>query len=221
MIPVTPAGEPADFDARVRQRGMDAIAEMTGKAPSRPRPGPKRTKLADKPEDIPPDRFPAFWRDVLDDMLVAYHRRCAYLALYIEHATGSPTVDYVIPKSKSWDLVYEWSNYRLAAALINSKKNDVDDVLDPFEIGEDWFAMEFVSFQVKPGPGAANDIALRVEETIEKLGLNRSECCKARQAYVDDYLDAADPIPLTYVEKRAPLVAREMRRQGLLRAGDH
>jgi hypothetical protein len=45
--------------------------------------------------------------------------------------------------------------------------NDVEDVLDPFEIADDWFAN--------------------------------------------------DPVPLAYVERRAPFVAREMRRQGMLR----
>jgi hypothetical protein len=152
-------------------------------------------------------------------MLSAYDRRCAYLALHIEHATGSPTVDHIIPKSKAWDLVYEWSNYRLAAGLINSKKREVENVLDPFEIGPDWFALEFVTFQVKPGPGAVGGIADRVDDTITKLGLNRDECCKARQAYVDDYLNEEDPIPLSYLERRAPFVAREMGRQGLLREG--
>lgn len=53
-------------------------------------------------------------------MLEAYERRCAYLALYLEHATGNPTVDHVLPKSRVWDQIYEWSNYRLCAALINT-----------------------------------------------------------------------------------------------------
>jgi 5-methylcytosine-specific restriction endonuclease McrA len=221
MIPVTPADEPTDFETRVRQPGLAAIDELTGRAPSRERRrARKRKKIADKPEDIPAAKFPPFWRNVLDDMLVAYDRRCAYLALHIEHGTGNPTVDHVIPKSKAWHLVYEWKNYRLAAGLINSKKGNVDDVLDPFEIGEDWFAMEFVAFQVVLGSGAVGDIGARVKDTIIKLGLNRDECCKARQAYFDNYLDSADPLPLAYVERRAPFVAREMRRQSLLRIGD-
>jgi len=221
VIPVKPAPEPADFDKRVRRPGLDAIAEMVGKPPRRPRRGPKRAIVAERPEEIPSDKFPPLWREVLDDMLEAYERRCAYLALYIEHATGNPTVDHVIPKSKAWDLVYEWSNYRLAAALINSKKQDVDGVLDPFQIADDWFALEFVAFQVTPGLGGDAKIATRVWDTIDKLGLNRDECCKARQAYVDEYLADIDPLPLAYVEKRAPFVARELRRQGMLRAGDH
>jgi hypothetical protein len=70
----------------------------------------------------------------LDDMLVAYKRLCAYTCLYIEHVTGGATVDHMIPKSTHWDHVYEWSNYRLACGLMNGRKNDARDVLDPFEI---------------------------------------------------------------------------------------
>lgn len=220
MIPVVLAPEPVVFDVKVRQPGFDAIAELTGGIPSLPRSGPRRKKVADRPEDIPPDAFPAFWTRVLPEILNAYDRRCAYLALHIEPATGNPTVDHFTPKSKAWNLVYEWSNYRLAAGLINSKKQAVENVLDPFKIGPDWFALEFVAFQVKPGPGALGDIADRVDDTITKLGLNRDECCKARQEYFDDYLDEEDPIPFSYLERRAPFVASEMRRQGYLRTED-
>jgi 5-methylcytosine-specific restriction endonuclease McrA len=217
MIPVAPAPEPPDFDIRVRQKGLDAIAELVGEPPSLKRPGPKRQKAAERREDIAPELFPPYWREVLPYMLNSYNRLCAYLALHIEPATGSPTVDHVIPKSKAWNQVYEWSNYRLASAFINAKKNDLDLVLDPFTIESDLFALEFVEFQVMPGPtaGLHRDLVL---ETIEKLGLNLQPCRTARRAYFDDYL--AGEIMLSYLERRAPFVAREMRRQGFLRTGD-
>ncbi len=151
-------------------------------------------------------------------MLNAYNRLCAYLALYIEHATGSPSVDHVIPKSKAWDRVYEWSNYRLACVLANSKKNDVDAVLDPFEIGDGFFALEFVEFRVKVGENAVGDLEAKVADTIEKLGLNLPDCCKARQEYFENY--KRRHIKLDYLERRAPFIARELRRQGRLNAGD-
>ena len=219
MIPVKPAPEPAVFDARVRQPGLDAIAELTGGTPSRRRRGPKRKKVAERPEDIPGRVFPPLWREVLPEMLEAYERRCAYLALHIEPATGNPTVDHIIPKSKAWNLVYEWSNYRLAAGLINSKKNEIEGILDPFEIDIDWFALELIGFQVKPGPGAVEEITSRVHDTIEILGLNRDECCKAREAYYQNYLDGH--LSIDYLTARAPMVACEMARQGFLGIGDH
>jgi 5-methylcytosine-specific restriction endonuclease McrA len=218
VIPVRPAPEPADFDARVRQPGEDAIRELTGQPPTRRRRGRRRKKLAERPEDIPPDRFPPYWRDALPDMLEAYERRCAYLALHIESATGAASVDHMVPKSRSWELVYEWRNYRLAAALINSKKREVTEVLDPFEIGPDWFALEFVAFQVVRGAGAVGDIAARVDLTIRRLGLNREACCKAREAYYGNYCEGN--ICVNYLRERAPFVEQEMRRQGRLRDSD-
>lgn len=213
MIPVTPATEPQDFDTRVRQRGLDAIAELVGEQPAVRRPGPRRQPVATNREDIPSEKFPPFWRDVLPEMLGAYNRLCAYLALYIEHGTGSPSVDHVVPKSKAWDQVYEWANYRLAAARINAKKNELPLVLDPFLIIDDMFALEFVEFQVKPGH-TAGDQADRVVNTVATLGLNDKECCDARRAYFECY--NAGEINLEYLERRAPFVAREMRREGLL-----
>lgn len=218
MIPVTPAKEPPDFDSKVRQKGLAAIDELLGETPRIARPGRRRKAIASRPEEIPPDAFPPFWRKALGDMLHAYERRCAYLALYIEHATGSPTVDHVAPRSRAWDQVYEWSNYRLCAALINAKKNDLTGVLDPFEIKAGWFALELVGFQVIQGPSAPADRIAEIERTIKDLGLNARDCCSARQEYVESY--ESRHIDLEYLERRAPFVASELRRQGRLRQED-
>ena len=131
MIPVAPAPEPNHFDARVRQKGLDAIAELVGEDPTRRRKGPKRKKIVNSRAEIPSEVFPPFWREVLPEMLVSYHRVCAYLALYIDHATGSPSVDHVVPKSKAWDRVYGGPTIAWRS-LINSKKNNIDLALDPF-----------------------------------------------------------------------------------------
>lgn len=238
MIPVTPAAEPGEFDAKVRQKGQDAIAELIGQKPSPPRPGPRRQKVAERPELIAADKFPPFWRDVLPEMLNSYRRICAYLSLYIPHGTGSPTVDHVLPKSRRWDLVYEWSNYRLACALMNSCKNDLEDVLDPFEIKNGWFALDLVEFQVKPGREVTDEQRSAITNTIIKLRLNANECLNARKEYVDWYLGPRavkktkpdgttewtglrdDPLPFSYLEHRAPFVARELRKQNMLRPED-
>lgn len=222
MIPIAPAPAPVDFDARVRERGLDAIAELVGEAPSRARNGPKRKKVAATRATIPASCFPPLWREVLPDMLRSYQRTCAYLALYIEHATGSPSVDHVTPKSRAWDRVYEWSNYRLAAALINSKKNDLDLVLDPFAIDDGLFALELVEFQITAGASAVADLRGKVDDTIRVLGLNHVECCAARREYVEGYDDGPGRggIDLPYLERRAPFVARELRRQNRLLRGD-
>lgn len=79
MIPVILAAEPADFDLNVRQPGLSAIDELVGRAPRQQRRGPRRQQLADIESEIPAKKFPPFWRNALDHMLVLYERRCAYL----------------------------------------------------------------------------------------------------------------------------------------------
>jgi 5-methylcytosine-specific restriction endonuclease McrA len=153
MIPVVLAPEPLNFDQTVRQPGLDAIREMVGEVAIATRPGRKRNKIATSREDIPSDKFPPFWRGSLDDMLTAYRRLCAYSCMYIERVTGNASVDHMFPKSETWDQVYEWKNYRLACGLMNSRKNDARDVLDPFEIQDGWFALEFTGYQVVCGQG--------------------------------------------------------------------
>jgi 5-methylcytosine-specific restriction endonuclease McrA len=217
MIHVDLADEPPNFDQRVRQPGLRAIAELIGEQVLPPRRGPKRAAVATRREDIPSDKFPPYWREALPDMLTSYNRLCAYLSLYIEHATANPSVDHVVPKSRAWQQIYEWSNYRLAAAKINSKKSNLHLLLDPFAIPDGLFALEFVAFQVKPGP-AAGGLEAQVMDTINVLGLNDQECCDAREAYFNCYNEGK--IRLDHLEERAPFVAREMRRQRRLRPGD-
>lgn len=153
-------------------------------------------------------------------MLVSYERRCAYLALYIEHATGSPTVDHVVPKSRAWDVVYEWSNYRLCAALVNAAKRDLAALIDPFKVRPGWFALEFVGFQVVRGPMAPATRTRQIDTTLPLLNL--PECLKAREAYVVNYElgPGRGGIDLRYLERRAPFIAAELRRQGRVLRGD-
>ncbi len=48
-------------------------------------------------------------------------------------------------------MIYEWGNYRFASARINAvKKTDDDRVLDPFEVGDDWFEILLPSLQMVP-----------------------------------------------------------------------
>lgn len=218
MIHVDPAPEPPDFDQKVRQPGLSAIGEMVGEPPLVRRRGPRRSKIANRREDIPSKSFPPFWRNGLDDMMRCYNQVCAYMAIYIEKVTGAATVDHMIPRSVDWRHVYSWDNYRLACSLMNSRKSDAILVLDPFRVMSGWFELEFVGFQVKPGPALSSPIRGRVEKTIIRLRLNDSECRDLRQNYVEEY--EAEQISLKYLTRRAPFIAMELRRQGRLLKGD-
>lgn len=216
MIPVVRANEPTTFDRKVRQPGLSAIDELVGRNPRRPHPGSRRKKIANREDEIPPDKFPPFWRGALQDMLKLYERRCAFLALYLEYGIGSPSVDHMIPKSKSWNHVYEWTNYRLCAAQVNAYKKDLDGLIDPFTCKVGWFGLEFVAFQVISGPAAPATKRTEIEATLALL--NHHDFLRLREEYVTEY--EKKNIGLRYLERRAPFIAHELRRQGRLNPDD-
>ena len=212
MIPVTPAPEPPAFDKKVRQPGLRAIAELVGEQPDPPRTaGRPHSPVAASRDEIPAGKFPPYWHEMLDDLMESYHQICAYLCLHINRVTGASSVDHAIAKSRRWDLVYEWSNYRLAYLQMNARKGAAADVLDPFEIGEDWFTLELVGFQVVPGSGLPDDVAKAVKDTIKRLRLNDHEYCEIRAEHAERYLSGKNP--LHHLMQHAPFVAMELRRQ--------
>lgn len=225
MIPVALADEPTTFDRHVRKRGEVAIKRLLGQSVKAQGRKPKITVARE--EAIPGDKFPAYWiearktdrKSVLDDLMAAYQQRCSYLAMHIPGATGNPTVDHFVPKSKDWRLVYEWSNYRLSAGCVNAKKG-VLDVVDPFNVKPGWFELDLATFEVIRGASAPSVQHALIDTTLPLLNL--PECRDQRQEYVEDYVKGpgAGGIDLRYLEIRAPFIASELRRQGRLVRGD-
>jgi hypothetical protein len=219
MIPVKRAAEPGDFDRKVRQKGHNAVAELTGKkAP--PRSGSKRKVIARLPAKIPANALPDYWTAALDDLAERYQRRCAYTSIHLDHGTSVPTVDHWIPKSIDWQQAYEWNNYRLCCHLANTLKSTHAGLLDPFEIKEGWFALELTAFQVTVGLRAPRAKRREIERTIssEGLYLNCPDFCRNRECSAVAYWKS--DVSLQHLEERAPFVASELRRQGRLRKGD-
>ena len=68
------------------------------------------------------------------------------------------------------------------AEIITANKNDREIAFDPFSIESELFALELDDFQIVPGSAARGSTADLVTKTIIDLGLNRRECCKAREA---------------------------------------
>ena len=125
MIPVKPQPEPTNFDKKVRQTGQNWL---------RKKGFPLDQPLPEKADPKP------LWRECLDELHLEYGGVCAYLAIYIERATGAASADHFVAKSSSEAyLVYEWSNYRLACLAMNARKRAFDDVLDPFYLPENVF----------------------------------------------------------------------------------
>ncbi|NNB90903.1 HNH endonuclease [Corallococcus exiguus] len=188
MIHVDPQPEPADFDARVRQKGHE---DLQGTDELRPH-----------------------WRHCSLQLWKAYRGICAYSCLYIPRGTGALTVDHLLPKSKQRALAYEWSNYRLACNRMNARKNAFEDVLDPFEVQDGWFALELSTLQVIPGAGLSASMQQRVQDTIDRLDLNDEEFLEARTSWYDEYRQGA--FNFDFLRRHFPFLAKELVRQGLV-----
>jgi len=192
MIHVERQEEPPDFDKQVRQKGLAFLRS----SPSGTKPYP-------------------YWRDCLDDLYSSYGGICAYLAIHFERVTGGGVVEHFLPKSKRTDLIYEWSNYRLASSIVNSRKRDHEGILDPFEIENGWFHLELVSGRIYPNPGLDRDLKESIQATIDGLGLDEDKNRDVRVSYFSGYF-VNKYFSKEYFKKKSPFVYYEAERQGLL-----
>lgn len=199
MIPVTPQPEPADFDENIRQKGLRWLAK----------------KNIDLNSSVPDGfEFNTLWRNCLDAMYESYDRVCAYGGFYIERVTGAPTIEHFAPKSKVPRLAYEWGNYRMVCSLLNGRKSDYEDVLDPFTLPVETFYLNLASGAIYPNPGLDGSAQRAALATIKRLKLDGPECRKRRVEDFDGFL--RDGLPAEYLKRRSPFVWYEANRQGLL-----
>lgn len=188
MIHVDLQPEPERFDALVRKPGLRALAANV--------------------EELPP-----YWRECMNDLRDSYRSVCAYLCVVVPRDTGARSVDHFAPKSSRRELAYEWSNYRFACSLMNARKRDSEDVLDPMDIQDGWFILEFGGLQVLPGADLGSEERKLVQATIDRLKLNDLECVAARESYHNEYLSGR--LTLELLCEWSPFVAKELIRQGL------
>jgi uncharacterized protein (TIGR02646 family) len=139
---------------------------------------------------------------------------CAYVCVYIELVTGSPSVEHFVPKSKALNQAYEWDNYRLACTKINSRKRDFLDVLDPFTLAAGWFELNLLDGSIFPNTALTAAHRKKVQQTIDRLKLDDAECRELRLSHFNDFV--AKEISSAYFKKRSPFVWLEAQRQGML-----
>lgn len=203
MMHVDAKPEPDDFGRKVRQKGL---RWLTAKGISLDKPVPPGTKIE------------PYWRKCMDQLYTAYEGYCAYLAIHFERVTGGGTVDHYIAKSKRADMAYEWSNYRLACATMNSRKRDFEDVLDPFEVEDGWFHLELVTGHIFPNPELSQARQEDIQKTIDRLGLDDGNCREVRARRFDEYRTGM--CSAAFLQKYSRFVWMEVCRQGLLRNED-
>jgi hypothetical protein len=110
------------------------------------------------------------------------------------------------------NLAYEWANFRLASSKLNSRKGSYRDVLDPFTLADNSFELDFPSLLVKPGRNLVDTDRDKVLTTIERLKLNYESSIKSRFSWLELYCRNRD---FHFLQKTAPFIAYELRRQGL------
>ena len=199
MLYVSPQEEPAGFDQEVRQKGLKHL----------------RDKKTDLTKPLPPNsKINPYWRAFLPEMHSLYGGVCAYLAIHFERVTGAGSVDHFVAKSIRADLAYEWTNYRLACSVMNSRKKDYEDVLDPFEIEDGWFRIELVSGRIYPNPDLSDEQTASIQETINRLKLDDGGNREVRARHFQEYCQGE--YTTSFLKKRSPFVWFEANRQGLL-----
>lgn len=190
MIRVERKPEPVDFDRLVRQPGQTLLATSN----------PQRSR-----------DFEPYWNRVNKDLHVAYDHLCAYTCIYLPSLRG--TVDHFLPKSRCLRLAYEWDNYRLALDIVNGNKSDSTGLLDPFEIEESWFALDFPTCFVVIGNQMPNHLKDKAKETIDVLKLNGNLFVGWRLNTIKDFWDRK--FDWQTMQQKYPFLARELGRQNL------
>jgi hypothetical protein len=187
VIRVERAAEPPDFDVRVRRPGQAWLArsDTTG--------------------------TPGYWRRAARDLRKAFKDRCGYTAMWL----SSPgTADHFVSRDEDRSRAYEWGNFRYASAWINSSKSALcsDQVLDPFEVGDDWFEIILPSCQMIMTERCPAEYRERARNMLVRLRLGHDEdIVSYRQEWYEMYCEGE--LTLEGLARKAPLLARAIRKR--------
>lgn len=198
MIHVRLRPEPPEFESCVREPGQ--------------------RWLSANPAASGADASPT-WRAGIPLLRSAYKGICAYLCCWVAPASGAGSVDHFVAKSTSREKIYEWDNYRFACSRMNGRKG-VHEVTDPCEIADGWFALDLRGDPIVTlGPSVPPEHAALARDTIEiTLRLNSDDCIRERREYLAFYRQRQ--VTFEFLMQRAPFLAIELCRQGLLHAED-
>jgi hypothetical protein len=193
MLKFNPPPEPADFDVKARQPGNNWLANN---------PDPKK-----RPRDYWSKHFKSYLADGFSNL-------CGYSVMY--ESVG--TVDHYLCCENHRHLAYEWSNYRFSSSWINSSKGTLDNqVLDPFEVEDGWFEIVLPSLELILTDAVPPEKRQKAEFTLERLHLRDNErVLRQREEWYKMYKDG--DLTLTGLEKKAPLIARAIKKQQQIEA---
>lgn len=189
-IDQTLMAEPAEFDLRCRQKGLQWLA-------NNPR---ANRRDGQRPRD--------YWSRFKPQLADAYRGLCAYSAMH--EPVG--TVDHFVSVNANERLAYEWDNYRFASGWINSSKNKAGNIIDPLDVRDDWFEVLLPSLQLviipENIPAHLRDLA---SDTLVRLHLRDDErVLRQRRKWYQMYQQGR--LTLEGLRDVAPLIARAVER---------
>lgn len=106
------------------------------------------------------------------------------------------------------------AHFRLACSMMNTRKRDYEDVLDPFEVANGWFRLELVTGRIHAAPDLTEPLEAQVTSTIRRLGLDDAANREMRARSYREYREKA--FTPEFLRKMNPFVWEEAKRQGLL-----
>ena len=189
MIAIDEPDEPASFDADCRQPG--------------------NTWLANNPVGDPPSRL---WRPFVMDLCRGFGNRCGYSAMWDLNGT----VDHYLSQDNHRQLAFEWTNFRYVAGWLNSSKQALDQqVLDPFQVKDEWFEIVLPSLVMQMTPCIPNRVRPVAEFTLTRLHLaDGDRIYEQRRIYYDNFL--AKNRPVAWLDDFAPILATAVRRERII-----
>lgn len=205
MIHVTPQPEPSDFADKVATPGSKWLLGQPWYDGARP----------EGEQAVPPrTKWKPCWTKAGYDLYKAYGGVCAYLGIRFEYATGASTVDHFLPKHQFPGLAYSWSNFRLSSLAPNRRKGQKTDILDPFEVGNDWFDVDMLTGAVRPNPALPPNLQTKVRDTAEELDLNNEASRKMRRTRILHYFKG--DITGSFFKHESPFLWHVLNRLGYL-----
>ena len=194
MIRVLLKPEPENFNSLVREPGNAFLSIC---------PNPNSKQFEKHP----------YWRSIGKRLCSDYDNICSFCCQIIHDTTGFSTVEHFKPKVAFPSQAYEWSNYRLVCGKLNARKGN-HQILDPFEIEDEWFLINFPSLLIYPNPELDTLLKAKISYTISILKLNNEgDCVRCRTRYIEGYCQGKYGLDHLYDE--APFLAKELVRQGL------
>lgn len=186
----SPIAEPAAFEVECRQPGRSWLAAH---------PAPKG-----RPRD--------FWSPFRPELREGFARRCGYFAMLMHDGAVDHFVSWDTCRTSNPRLAYEWNNFRFIDPALNSKKGTKDDqLLDPFEVEDDWFEVDIPSLVLRITGRVPAHLVSKAKFTIERLDLQqgRKAVNLRREWYA---LHRSGNLTLAGLHQNAPLVAHAVER---------